>query len=316
MNAQPLVSIIVPIYNNELYLQQCLDSIINQSYRYLEIILINDGSKDSSLSIAQCYAENDSRIILIDKANEGVAATRNVGLQNAQGDYVLYVDSDDWIEVEMVKTLIKYAIKYDAPIVTCENVSKNKTDEIIIKQVDEEQTIKMFLRHKELDGSLWSKLIKRSLLNDIYFDPTIGYGEDALFFWQVLKKNHVGILYTNKQLYHYRMNHNSISHVFGKQKFTAYRVWTQITTDVEHLYPELLPLAKAQLCNQMAVILYEASSSWYPYDDNIRLLQTTIRRNFKYLHTLSDCSIKKAIGTIVLAWGYVVLNRTNYKIVL
>jgi glycosyltransferase involved in cell wall biosynthesis len=304
MKTHPLVSIIVPIYNTEKYLQQCLDSIVNQSYKELDVILINDGSKDQSLLIAQDYAMKDPRIKLIDKDNEGVAATRNVGLKNAQGDFVLYVDSDDWIELDMVELLVSYSIKHDASIVTCDNVSENKCDETYVRQFDEEQTITCFLHHRNLNGSLCTKLIKRSLLYDIYFDSTVGYGEDALFFWQVLIKNHVGILFTNIQLYHYRINQNSICHVFGKQKFTAHLVWTQIANDVEHLYPKLLSMAKAQLCNQMVVILYEAASCRYPYGEDIKMLQKTVRQNFKYLKAQNDCSIKKIVGALCLSLGY------------
>lgn len=305
MKTHPLVSIIVPIYNTEKYLQQCLDSIVNQSYKELDVILINDGSKDQSLLIAQDYAMKDPRIKLIDKDNEGVAATRNVGLDNATGDYILFVDSDDWIELEMVDYLVEKAEACGCDIVTCESVINNfYPSKIEERKLTYEQLMIMFLRHKELDGALWSKLMKRSSLKDISFDPAVGYGEDALFFWKLLIRNKPSVLLTNRPLYHYRMNNGSISHVFGKQKFTAHLVWTQIANDVEHLYPKLLSMAKAQLCNQMVVILYEAASCRYPYGEDIKMLQKTVRQNFKYLKAQNDCSIKKIVGALGLSLGY------------
>lgn len=98
------ISIIVPIYNSENDLDQCIESIVNQTYKNLEIILVNDGSTDNSVNICKNWEANDSRIILIDKQNEGVAKTRNEGLKIATGDYIGFVDHDDFIEPEMYKT--------------------------------------------------------------------------------------------------------------------------------------------------------------------------------------------------------------------
>ena len=98
MKNKPLISIIVPVFNAEEYLAQCLDSILNQTYRDLEILCINDGSCDGSIGILKKYKNRDSRIVIIDKQNEGVSATRNVGLKKANGDYLMFVDADDWIE--------------------------------------------------------------------------------------------------------------------------------------------------------------------------------------------------------------------------
>ena len=114
-----LISVIVPIYNVEKYLDRCVDSIINQTYKNLEIILVDDGSPDNCLAICDSWAEKDRRIKVIHKENGGVSSARNSALDIASGDYIGFVDSDDWIEPDMYEILIKNAKKYDADISRC-----------------------------------------------------------------------------------------------------------------------------------------------------------------------------------------------------
>ena len=117
MNDKPLISVIVPIYNTEKYLKKCLDSIINQTYKNLQIILIDDGSGDNSGEICDEYATKDSRIQVIHKQNAGVTAARNDGLDMATGDYIGFVDSDDWIEPNMYEEMMANLIKTGADFV-------------------------------------------------------------------------------------------------------------------------------------------------------------------------------------------------------
>lgn len=114
-----MISIIVPVYNSEKYIDRCLDSILNQTYKDLEIVLVNDGSNDQSLKILENYALRDTRIKVVNQENKGVAAARNTGLDNATGDYILYVDSDDWIENNMVERMVE--LSANADIVFCGN---------------------------------------------------------------------------------------------------------------------------------------------------------------------------------------------------
>ena len=114
------ISIIVPIYNTEKYLKRCLDSLIKQEYENIEIILINDGSTDGSLQICEEYKNKDNRIVLIDKIHTGVSHTRNIGLENVSGDYIGFVDSDDYIDKDMFKNLMIGIEKYNADICMCD----------------------------------------------------------------------------------------------------------------------------------------------------------------------------------------------------
>ena len=113
----PLISIIIPVYKVEPYLRNCLDSIVNQTNRNLEIILVDDGSPDKSGDICDAYAAADERIIVIHQNNQGVSAARNAGLDIAKGDYILFVDSDDWIEQETCEAVLDLALKNNADLV-------------------------------------------------------------------------------------------------------------------------------------------------------------------------------------------------------
>ena len=116
---QPLISVIIPVYGVEKYIAQCLDSIINQTYKNLEVIVVNDGTKDRSAEIAKEYATKDSRIKVYDFQNGGLSVARNRGLEIATGDYISYIDSDDWLDTKMYETLLKAAMKNDADMVKC-----------------------------------------------------------------------------------------------------------------------------------------------------------------------------------------------------
>ena len=134
----PKISVIVPIYNSEKFLNKCLDSIVNQTLREIEIILINDGSVDSSYQICERYAEYDKRIILINQENKGVSSARNAGIEKASGEYLGFVDSDDYIEAEMYSKLYNSAKRYDADLVNCDAI-RNKNDFVLVSEFEKER---------------------------------------------------------------------------------------------------------------------------------------------------------------------------------
>ena len=116
---EKLISVIVPVYNVERYLRQCIESITNQSYKNLQIILIDDGSKDNSGKICDEYAEKDKRVEVIHKENTGVSAARNTGLDNAKGEWITFVDADDWVEKNFCEILIKKATENESDCIAC-----------------------------------------------------------------------------------------------------------------------------------------------------------------------------------------------------
>lgn len=288
------VSVLIPCYNVELFLPYCLDSILNQSYENLQISLIDDGSKDATWEVMQKYAEIDSRIEIYHQDNKGVAYTRNRLLEKIKGEFVLFVDSDDWIEPDMVEFLVDRANQYEADVVTCGMVINDSAPSPIYTEtlLDRTETVKKFLFHKDLKGSLWNKLIKTSLLHNLSFDDAIGYGEDALFCWQFLQRIDKAVL-TKKQLYHYRMNQSSISHsAFGKQKLSGHIVWNIITKDTEEMYPEFSDIAYGHKALEDMYLLRDASQRFYPYDSNIKEIQKAVRRNIQFARKTNQVLFK------------------------
>ena len=120
------VSIVVPVYNAEKYLPKCIDSILNQTFKNFELILVNDGSKDNSLIICEDYKVSDRRIKVINKKNEGVSIARNIGINSAKGKYIMFIDSDDWIESNMVEKMYDAIQNSDIAICGSKTVEKNK----------------------------------------------------------------------------------------------------------------------------------------------------------------------------------------------
>lgn len=308
MNNNPLVSILSPCYNVEKYLPKCLDTIIGQTYSNLQIVLIDDGSKDGTWEIMQEYAAKDSRIEVYHQDNKGVATTRNNLLDKVKGDFVLFVDSDDWVELTMVESLLGIQKQSDADIVVCDMVKNDNTSDLSDKSYisyNKEQIVKAFLEHKWLNGSLWNKLVKTSLLHNERFRCGISYGEDALFSWHLLQ--HVmSVVVCKLQLYHYRMNDASLSHQVWtpEKKGSATVVWHTITSETQKLYPQYVDIARARWAIEDFWGLYYASLSNYPYDRYIKERQINIKRNLRLIASSGLVSKNKIFTALVLAYCY------------
>ena len=213
-----LISIIVPIYNVEKYLVKSVNSIINQTYKNLEIILVNDGSTDTCGDICEKFKNIDRRIIVIHKKNGGLSDARNAGLQVAKGDYIGFVDSDDWIEKNMYQELLNISLKENSDIVSC-GVRKVWNDINIINNGSElnysniytfnnEEALQKLLSNELIGDTVWNKLYKSEIIKNIYFD--VGkYHEDVFWTYRVIG-NAKKISSTTKVFYNYLQRENSI----------------------------------------------------------------------------------------------------------
>ncbi|EDP69713.1 Glycosyltransferase [Flavobacteriales bacterium ALC-1] len=169
-----LISIIIPVYNVEDYLDRCIESLINQTYKNLEIILVNDGSKDSSGAICDRYALNDDRIKVYHIENGGSSIARNYGLKKSKGDYIGFVDSDDWVKPEMFEQLISFAIKNNLKVIETSSVHSHLVKEgtvknnIITAKIEDKNTaLKRIIKNKRF--AVWRRIYQRSILQDRYF---------------------------------------------------------------------------------------------------------------------------------------------------
>ena len=189
------ISVIIPIYNAENYLNRCLESIIQQTYKDLEVILIDDGSKDNSGKICDEYKNKDNRLIVIHKKNGGVCSARNVGLSIATGDYVCFMDADDFIDLDMYKRLINIIAKEEVDIVICgfaneilagvfQPYCKEKMECVFNRY----QMINNLLQNKYYSCSVNDKIFRKEIVNEQYFNENITHYEDLLYLYQVMKK--------------------------------------------------------------------------------------------------------------------------------
>ncbi len=238
------ISVIVPIYNAEQYLEKCIDSIINQSYTNLEIILVNDGSTDNSGAICDEYAKRDSRIIVIHKENGGLSSARNAGLDIARGEYISFVDSDDWIEHDMLETLYNACVSNDAEV-SCGgryDVYPRSTIVGLCPQKSEcvsaVEMIRKLFASVECDCSVCDKLFERSLFDKIRF-PIGQINEDEAIIYNLL--NDVkSVAMVNKPLYNYFHRSSSISTSdFTERKLIYMENAIKIKSFVIEKYPEL-----------------------------------------------------------------------------
>lgn len=256
MKEQPQVSIIVPVYNVENYIERCLNSLVNQTFKDIEIITINDGSTDKSLELLNKYAKEDIRISVIDLGDEGVSYCRNLGIEKANGKYIMFVDSDDWIDSSMVEVMYKKAEENKLDLVMCSYIREfkdhskekifNLPQEIIYKdnEVKNELLRKLVGPIKEelsnpemLDalGTVWGKLYRADILkeNKIKFVDLkeIGSAEDTLFnifTFNYLKK----LMFLNKSMYHYwRDNPKSVTSQYNPKLKEQRKVFFKYISD-------------------------------------------------------------------------------------
>lgn len=213
---EPLISVIIPAYNIENYIERCLGSVCGQTYRNLEIIVVDDGSKDQTGTVIDRMARKDLRIVPVHKMNEGVSAARNTGLDRASGKYIGFVDGDDFIEENMYEFLLKNAQKYQADISHCgyQMVFPNRVDYyhntgIRIVQ-DQKQGIYDLLKGEKVEPGLCNKLYKREVIGEYRLDPNIKINEDLLFNY-FLFKNSFKSVFEDIPLYHYVIRANSAS---------------------------------------------------------------------------------------------------------
>ncbi len=216
------ISVIVPVYNAEKYLDRCVESIVAQTYKNLEIILVDDGSTDNSPAICDAWAKKDSRIRVIYKKNGGVSSARNAGLDACTGDYIGFADADDWMEPDMYEVLIGNAKRYSAdksscgyiyygqqavcaPAETCRVLQSS--DEIRLRIVSGEH------------NAVWCAIYSRSVVGDIRFDESLKVAEDWLFNYQVCLKMSSEVI-VNTPLYHYEDNIESAMHGINEKKIS------------------------------------------------------------------------------------------------
>lgn len=230
------ISIIIPVYQVEKYIKRCLDSILSQTYSNLEIILIDDGSRDMSGKICDEYAIKDSRIKVIHQDNAGVSAARNKGLDICTGDYITFVDSDDFLEPFMYEKMMEKVTEYNCDVVMCDCVKDDGvaqtpyTHNIRAGFYDYNQLKEEYYPHLLMMENVeypatisnWLLLFRREIASSIRYIEGVRYSEDLLFGVQLLYNAKSFYYMKDEYYYHYWMNNESASHTFKKDKWKDY----------------------------------------------------------------------------------------------
>ena len=232
MNNDPLISIIIPCFNAEKTLENCLQSVVQQSYANLEIIIIDDGSTDETSLIYNKFQSNDERILVLKQQNSGVSKARNTGVKAATGDYICFVDSDDWAELNYCSELYSLLVGENADISIVEASYEDENGNVLCNKPTSEEKIfdgnralVLLLEDREIQSHPWGKLFKADLLKNVHFPENLKCFEDYSTLFKIFNKA-VKVVKSNKKLYHYIQREDSLSHNLSPE--TAYQFFLAI----------------------------------------------------------------------------------------
>lgn len=314
-----MISIIVPVYNGEKYLERCLKSIQNQTYENFEVIIINDGSTDNSEAICQDFVDNDYRYKLINQENSGAGTARNVGISFATGNYIGFVDCDDFIHEKMFEILSNSLIENDCDISIIKlgnyysgepHISRINTKCFEIELLDRREAIKELIKGKKFGTHSATKLIKREVLDDLSY-PKSSYAEDSKFMLEVFFKASK-FVYCDIELYFYMHNDQSSNgSFFNPTKFSVIDVWRENERKITSSYPELFSLAHSRLCWAYFSVLdmMILSKVENNYSETASII-SFLKKNFLFVMKTDNLTLGRKIAMVSL-----LLNVNLYKMI-
>lgn len=257
------ISVIVPVYNVEKYLKECLDSLINQTYANIEIIAVDDGATDGCPQILDEYALKDSRIKVIHKQNGGLSSARNCGVKVATGEYVIFVDSDDYFDLSAVETLLKAAKETDADII--ETGLTNKGDLFgsgsnAVFLIEKEELLKQFFSEKGFTVTACGQMYRRKLFNEISFPEGRVFEDYATTYQLVYAAEKIAAV--SKKIYYYRSNPSSITTVkFSKKRMEYFIAGDEVVAFCKENYTKLIGYVKNRNCRYAIAFFGQASKA-------------------------------------------------------
>lgn len=297
-----MISVIIPVYNVEKYLDQCVQSVIEQSYRDLEIILVDDGSTDSSPEKCDAWEERDSRIKTFHKANGGLSDARNFGLDIACGDYITFVDSDDWIHSSMLETMLKEIIANRADICSCgiinyyESDQKYKSWSIPSLCGDSAFILKYLYSDTKYPVSACGKLFVKRLWEHFRF-PKRRLCEDA-FTTCLLVDKAERIVQLSREFYIYRIRDNSImTKPFSRKQMDEEVAWRFNYRFIQKRYPQLTQLAFNFYLQKVEMLIQRIQREGKKeFRNEYYFLYSILKRNIGYVLLKSSLSMKQKIS--------------------
>ncbi|MBP1841700.1 glycosyltransferase [Formosa algae] len=312
-----LLSIIIPVYNVEAYIEKCIQSIINQSYKHLEIILINDGSTDNSGAICDDFAKHDDRIVVYHIKNGGSSIARNFGLTKCHGDYIGFVDSDDWINSNMYKTLINFATNHSLKVIECSSIDsvfehtipkdKDATTLGIIETQNE--AIKRIIKHKRF--AVWRRIYHKSVIDNRFFIKHLLH-QDVYFTLDIINEtDKIGFIDYPFYIYNRENMDSVIRSKYSIKKLNSIGAGAYVFEHTKQYDEETQTLAKAYLFNFLtphynALFKYKDLDSDFKHRHKIR---QTIRKNY----SLKDFQFYSAMVAILPPSLYRIFISINEK---
>lgn len=301
------ISVIIPVYNVEKYLKRCLDSVINQTYKNLEIILIDDGSTDKSGNICDEYAAKDKRIIVIHKENGGLSDARNKGLDICTGDYISFIDSDDWINLNYFDVLLKNLLEYDVDVACCDYLRTNKyeqNNDINIENVQifrDEKILEIYLE-KEL-VSACAKLYRKEKFYDVRF-PLKKVNEDISTIFLVFIRSKT-VSFIDKKLYFYFRNTGSITKSkFSRKNLDLLHAWKEVSNLSKNYSKEIKKLADFRLkkvyFSLLGIIAYNGMDNTAENNEIKDFLLKNFKENYMYLLKSNLVSFNRKLAIICM----------------
>lgn len=281
-----LISVIVPVYNVEKYLDRCVQSIVNQTYQNLEIILVDDGSPDGCPAMCDAWAEKDNRIRVIHKENGGLSDARNAGMEIANGEYIAFVDSDDWVSPDYIDAMYQAIRNTGGEIAACDVVISYGDIEpavsaqgAALRVCNAEEAIGDILQGKGFRAVAWNKLYKKSLLENEQY-PVGKYHEDEFFTYRILAKARK-LVYVDCALYAYFQRPGSIMNSVSIKHLDALDAYLERLAFLKKKYPQLYAKDKFVFCASCVGFYQYADRNCTP--DAARM-QEKIKRCRKKVH--------------------------------
>lgn len=284
------ISVIIPVYNTEKYLARCFESILNQNFTDMEVILVDDGSTDNSPSLCDEYAARDNRVRVVHQPNAGVSNARNHGLEIAHGEFIHFADSDDFLEGNFYQDLYNLAQSSGADVCCSVYSLETKNGDFVPATTKEEllimsreDALTALLSARRVSYSLCDKIFKRDVIKDVKFNEEISHNEDYVFCYEAIKRANI-VAYTSQLYYRYCNNPTStVRSAFSHKRMTAIDAHEYVLNDIKNNIGTLYRFAKAQYCK---VVLYTRElmkEANYNEPDDVARLENTIRRNLVFI---------------------------------
>ena len=314
----PLISVIVPCYKVERYLPRCIDSILRQTYEHLEVVLVDDGSPDRCGEICDDYANKDSRVIVIHKENGGLSDARNVAINQAKGEWITFIDSDDFVSDDYVETLYKLATEYGCDCSVClfktfregeypieDNVSNYR------EKMPPQKAVEQMFYQEKFDNNAHSKLYHRRLFESGIRFPQNRVFEDLAISYQLLLKSK-GVAYTNARLYYYLLRRNSIEGCYNPKKVDdGLAVLKSMDDNVDNLKG----IERAYQCRKFSFLLHllmmmpKDSDHYEEMVSDAKKIRTMVLFDMHARKKARVAALLSYLGMDVVKWVFTFVNQ-------